>query len=181
MYEVLIARIRYHIQKADFMGLKEHEGTLLLNEAADAIEELLAYCNNQEDTIKELVDELEGKDKVLKQVYWERDTALHQLAEIGKGLGEKMDSIGCPHYIRNVHDRGDDSLCEKYHCEVKAVERRKGKWTLFENDIEQNAYECSACKDVFVLLEGTPQDNLYNFCPNCGADMRGDGDDNKQA
>ena len=39
-YEILIARIRLHIQKANFMGLKEHEGTLLLNEAADAIEEL---------------------------------------------------------------------------------------------------------------------------------------------
>ena len=27
----------------------------------------------------------------------------------------------CPHYIRNVHDRGDDSLCDKYVCEVKDV------------------------------------------------------------
>ena len=62
MYEELIARIRYHIQKANFMGLKEHEGTLLLKESADAIEELLAYCNNQEDAIKDLVEELEKKD-----------------------------------------------------------------------------------------------------------------------
>lgn len=42
MYEALVARIRYHIQKANFMGLKEAESTLLLGEAADAIEELLA-------------------------------------------------------------------------------------------------------------------------------------------
>lgn len=41
MYEALVARIRYHIQKANFMGLKEAESTLLLGEAADAIEELL--------------------------------------------------------------------------------------------------------------------------------------------
>ena len=40
MYDELIARIRYHIRKADFMGLKEHESTRLLNEAADAIDEL---------------------------------------------------------------------------------------------------------------------------------------------
>lgn len=40
MYEALVARIQYHIQKANFMGLKEHESTRLLNEAADAIEEL---------------------------------------------------------------------------------------------------------------------------------------------
>lgn len=40
MYEALVARIRYHIQKANFMGLKEAESTLLLGEAADAIEDL---------------------------------------------------------------------------------------------------------------------------------------------
>lgn len=42
MYEALVARVRYHIQKANFMGLKEAESTLLLAEAADAIEELSA-------------------------------------------------------------------------------------------------------------------------------------------
>lgn len=41
MYEALVARVRYHIQKANFMGLKEAESTLLLGEAADAIEELV--------------------------------------------------------------------------------------------------------------------------------------------
>lgn len=40
MYEALVARMQYHIQKANFMGLKEAESTLLLTEAADAIEEL---------------------------------------------------------------------------------------------------------------------------------------------
>lgn len=40
MYEALVARMRYHIQKANFMGLKEAESTLLLGEAAEAIEEL---------------------------------------------------------------------------------------------------------------------------------------------
>lgn len=40
MYEALVARVRYHIQKANFMGLKEAESTLLLNEIADAIKEM---------------------------------------------------------------------------------------------------------------------------------------------
>ena len=43
MYEALVARVRYHIQKANFMGLKEAESTLLLAETADAIEELAAF------------------------------------------------------------------------------------------------------------------------------------------
>ena len=32
-------------------------------------------------------------DKALKQVMWERDIARGQLAEIGKGLGAKMDDV----------------------------------------------------------------------------------------
>lgn len=40
MFEALVARVRYHILKANFMGLKEAESTLLLRESADAIEEL---------------------------------------------------------------------------------------------------------------------------------------------
>ena len=43
MYEALVARVRYHIQKANFMGLKEAESTLLLGECADAIEKLAAF------------------------------------------------------------------------------------------------------------------------------------------
>lgn len=39
-YKGLIARISYHIEKANFMGLKNYESTKLLNEAIDAIENL---------------------------------------------------------------------------------------------------------------------------------------------
>lgn len=41
MYEALVARVHYYIQKANFMGLKEAESTLLLNETANSIEKLL--------------------------------------------------------------------------------------------------------------------------------------------
>ena len=34
---------------------------------------------------------------------------------------EKLQRSKCPHYIRNVHDRGDDSLCRKWKCEVKSL------------------------------------------------------------
>ena len=42
----------------------------------------------------EVLNHMPAEDVVqretLEQVYWERDTALQQLAEIGKGLGQKM-------------------------------------------------------------------------------------------
>ena len=49
--------------------------------------------------------------------------------------------------------------------------RDKGEWKIL--DEEANAYECSKCQDAFMLMEGNPENNNYNFCPNCGADMRG--------
>lgn len=40
------------------------------------------------DDVKQMVSRA-----AFEQVMWERDIALKQLAEIGKGLGEKMDDV----------------------------------------------------------------------------------------
>ena len=41
-------------------------------------------------------------------------------------------------------------------------------------------FVCSNCEEPWTLIEGTPEQNNMNFCPNCGADMRGieDGETN---
>lgn len=54
----------------------------------------------------------------------------------------------------------------------KVTERKKGEWKV-EEWTGDFYYECSECKEVFRLFDETLQD-LYNFCPNCGADMRGE-------
>ena len=69
---------------------------------------------------------------------------------------------GCPFYIENKHDRGDDSLCGLFHREVKclAVETRQvGQW------IDDN---CSVCGQY--VYHG----DARNYCPNCGAKMEVD-------
>ena len=51
---------------------------------------------------------------------------------------------------------------------------RVGEWTAeigYEGEVIY--YECSNCKEAFSLLEGTPEENRYNYCPNCGARMKG--------
>lgn len=47
-----------------------------------------------------------------------------------------------------------------------------GRW-IEEDAYEygENAWRCSACGEPYVLLEGTPKQNLYNYCPNCGCAM----------
>ena len=80
------------------------------------------------------------------QVAWERDMAIEQLKQIGKSFGEQMDDVRSV-----VH----------------------GKWIEREDMCYGwNIWECSACHEDFCVEEGTPKDNEYHFCPNCGADMR---------
>lgn len=56
-------------------------------------------------------------------------------------------------------------------------EQRKGEWietherTLFSNP-DSITYVCSECGYRQYTLYGTPP--ITNFCPNCGADMRGE-------
>jgi len=55
-------------------------------------------------------------------------------------------------------------------------ERRKGKWDF----MGWQMFQCSECKHTFTqdFLEGwreyTYEPSFPPFCPNCGADMRGE-------
>lgn len=50
-------------------------------------------------------------------------------------------------------------------------EQKTGRWIEHIDERGDTYYECSSCKEEFTLIEGTPADNLYNYCPNCGAKM----------
>lgn len=49
-----------------------------------------------------------------------------------------------------------------------------GRW---EDSIDEwfgsDVYTCSKCRESYVLVEGTPEQNLWHYCPNCGAKMDG--------
>lgn len=61
------------------------------------------------------------------------------------------------------------------------LERKTGEWTLYESrsdiyDLEGvctwgKAYRCSECGFIHWVIEDF---GIYSFCPNCGADMRGE-------
>lgn len=74
-----------------------------------------------------------------------------------------------------IPDEGEtfDEICEAFDMAISVLSKR-GEWLkIYPEHEEWNIYECSRCGEEFNLIEGTPYDNGYNFCPNCGADMRG--------
>ena len=55
---------------------------------------------------------------------------------------------------------------------VDAMEVVHGEWSIIEDDYcLMTALECSECKQEF-WFDDEPPIKIYNFCPNCGADMR---------
>ena len=47
-------------------------------------------------------------------------------------------------------------------------EREKGEW-IYEGDEISGVFKCSNCGEGSEI----PDFEHFNFCPNCGADMRG--------
>lgn len=72
---------------------------------------------------------------------------------------------------------GGDWECDHMHCRKGRLpsaqpERKKGKWKETDDGWDGTYYVCSECGCPWTLIDGTPEDNGMNFCPNCGADMR---------
>lgn len=54
---------------------------------------------------------------------------------------------------------------------IEAAPVVHGEWR--EVDFEASVWACSQCNEPYVLIYGTPEENYYYFCPNCGAKMDG--------
>lgn len=46
-------------------------------------------------------------------------------------------------------------------------------WILDESETGEgsNTYKCSACDTIQIIIEGTPKENGWKYCPSCGAEM----------
>ena len=60
--------------------------------------------------------------------------------------------------------------------EADVVPAQHGQWIEEEESNGDPYYICSVCNAEFVCVEGTPDENQYYYCPNCGARMDGDGE-----
>ena len=110
-------------------------------------------------------------------------TVLMQKGEPMSDLIERQAAISAISYSEVAYYPGDtDSECLRRDSDVKQAimglpsaqpERNTGKWIVHPGGkfvgFPYKHYECDQCRDF--------EPEARNFCPNCGADMRGEDDE----
>lgn len=74
--------------------------------------------------------------------------------------------------LENLKTQGEAFFSRRLALDlaIKALEERpQGEW------IEHNSYfhKCSKCQKIVGFDYIEQEGEMFNFCPNCGADMRG--------
>jgi len=78
-------------------------------------------------------------------------------------IEQTIENSGCVNHEREIID------CVRYASAADVVPVHRGEWVEFDG---VGTYQCTYCGEPFILVEGTPRDNEYNYCPKCGAYLR---------
>ena len=97
-------------------------------------------------------------------------------AEVSRQMGVNVDKdelMKALAYDRDQYNRG-------YEDAKRAYESPKGEWLEWEDERWGGVWHyCSNCHNdaLYKRVDGTFKQILSDYCPNCGADMREDTDD----
>ena len=105
--------------------------------------------------------------------YIEREALMRRIKEIHCAECDSYHGVRCRAcWVDDTLDYIDSEPA------ADVVPVRHGRW---EDSIDEwfgtDVYTCSKCRESYVLVEGTPKENLWHYCPNCGAKMDGGVDD----
>lgn len=79
-------------------------------------------------------------------------------------------SCGVRDALKLVRDMAKDDVPDSMKIPSADVrENVRGRWITY-NELASDMLVCSECERYFI---GSGDEYDYNFCPNCGADMRG--------
>ena len=97
--------------------------------------------------------------------YIDVDVFIKSFREALPGLKAQVDPDLTPK--ADAFLRGGEAIIEdltKFPA-ADVVEVRHGRW-----EKHGSKWQCTGCK-VLMSIDGTPQENLLYYCPNCGASM----------
>lgn len=108
-----------------------------------------------------------------------RKTALQEIKELRQAIEPSKNDV----IARRALELAEYYLihAENQAGHIQRLEERnkrmRGRWETIEGWDGDEVYRCSVCGEEYVLIDGTPKDNGYHFCPHCGADMREEQDE----
>ena len=98
------------------------------------------------------------------------------MAAVNDDLISREAALGCFHdWIDKYGDvhTPDEMLEYRAIEQLPSAERKNGRWVRIEDENgDFLCWECSECGDRYVMPY-----HRASYCPNCGAEMRGEEDD----
>ena len=95
------------------------------------------------------------------------DEYIDREAAIRAVLNDSTEQVG--------YSREDAADCIRYMDAADVAPVVHGRWEVSTDEwLGTDVSTCSKCRESYVLVEGTPKENLWNYCPNCGAQMHED-------
>lgn len=152
----------------------------------DILEEAISKLTDYEDTElspAEIIKLREESDKMLKMACDEcnrqvkrAETAEYENKVLRESLKIKQQEYTAQVKINKAHIANaieDGKQLTALRAENKRLEKALERKTciLEEHDMgySDTAWQCSACGEEWVFLEGTPKENNYKHCCKCGA------------
>ena len=164
--------------------------SILYDFAGEIVDTPGGHYNKAYKEYRKKLESLPSADAVNKgvfdQIKWERDVAIQTLEEHGIGFGEAADRPkGDIIYIEALEDIYDELEAEWNEIDpeythdifkdirertwkIPSADRPKGKWIVEHTG---NGWSNITCSECGYKIDKARK---YNFCPNCGADMKGD-------
>ena len=100
----------------------------------------------------------------------------------GDALRDRLQNLGYDDWNQGATTTWAEAFieCADMVDEQPTIEpqRKKGKWLPDNNSLYEMRFVCSECheSEVVPTIGFTKYKPIWDFCPNCGADMRGEKD-----
>ena len=73
-------------------------------------------------------------------------------------------------FIREKMLKEANPKCEHFISSADIEKVRYGKWDYEDSDVDWTDYSCSVCRNIITTSD--IENELYNYCPYCGARMK---------